>query len=240
MATCAAMRQWRPIRASLAIVTSVADLGPLADDRVAVAAAIDDRIGTDLDIVLEDDAADLRDLQMGPVVRRREGKTFAADPRTAADRDPVAEQRHDDRREWPDRRAPPDPHVRPDYAVGADDRPAADLGPRADHGAGVDDDVGFEARIGMDRHARADPSAGEDRHGTQRFGKEPGGRQGEIAVRRRRQQGRPCPTARHLRESGSTKQAAARVYGRAARSAAEAANVSAPKPASSSAAMLWM
>ena len=42
----------------------IVDLGALADDRVAIAAAVDGGVGADLDVVLDDDAADLDDLDV--------------------------------------------------------------------------------------------------------------------------------------------------------------------------------
>ena len=42
----------------------IIDLRALADDRVAIGAAVDGRAGADLDVVLDDDAADLRHLEV--------------------------------------------------------------------------------------------------------------------------------------------------------------------------------
>ena len=42
----------------------VVDLGALADHRVAAGAPVDGGVGADLDVVLDDDAADLRHLEM--------------------------------------------------------------------------------------------------------------------------------------------------------------------------------
>ena len=44
----------------------IVDLRALADHRVAVCAAIDGHAGADLDVVLDDDPADLRHFEMAP------------------------------------------------------------------------------------------------------------------------------------------------------------------------------
>ena len=56
--------QWRPIDDVVADLHEIVDLGAFADDRVAIGAAVDRRPGADLDVVLDDDAADLRHFQM--------------------------------------------------------------------------------------------------------------------------------------------------------------------------------
>ncbi len=58
----------------------IVDLGPLADDRVAIGAAIDRRSGADLDVVLDDHAADLRRLEM-PAGTHREPESVLTDVR---------------------------------------------------------------------------------------------------------------------------------------------------------------
>ena len=59
------MRDDDAMAADLDIVSDlhqVVDLGALADHGVAIGAAVDGGVGPDLDIVLNDDAADLQDL----------------------------------------------------------------------------------------------------------------------------------------------------------------------------------
>ena len=51
-------------RAVVADLHEIIDLGPLADHGVAAAAAVDRGVGADLDIVLDDDAAKLRNLDV--------------------------------------------------------------------------------------------------------------------------------------------------------------------------------
>ena len=76
-------------------LNQVVDLGSLADDRVAVGAAVDRRPGADLDVVLDDDAADLRHLEV-PARPEREAEAVLADMDAGMDDDAVADQRADD------------------------------------------------------------------------------------------------------------------------------------------------
>ena len=62
MPICAASRQCRPIDHIVGDLDEIVDLGALADHGVADRAAVDGGVGADLDIVLDDDAADLRNL----------------------------------------------------------------------------------------------------------------------------------------------------------------------------------
>src|SRR4051794_21392339 len=73
-------------------LNQIVDLGPLADDRVGHRAAIDGRIGADLDIILNDDAADLRHA-FGPLGAAHEAEAILADPGAAVDDDTVAQKR---------------------------------------------------------------------------------------------------------------------------------------------------
>ncbi len=69
----------------------IVDLGVFADDRVGHGAAVDGRVGADLDIVLDDDAADLRNaLRAGRA--GGEAETVLADPGAGMDDHPVAER----------------------------------------------------------------------------------------------------------------------------------------------------
>ena len=82
----------------------VVDLGALADDGVAVGAAIDRRAGADLDVVLDDDAADLRHLEVAARAHR-EAEAVLADARAGMHDDAVADQRADDGGAGADRRS---------------------------------------------------------------------------------------------------------------------------------------
>ena len=70
----------------------VVDLGAFADDRVGHRAAIDGGVGADLDVVLDDDAADLRQ-PLGRTRPGNEAESLAPDLGTAEDDHPVADQR---------------------------------------------------------------------------------------------------------------------------------------------------
>ena len=85
----------------------VVDLGALADDRVGHGAAIDGGVGADLDVVLDDDAADLRQ----PLGRTRPGdetEPLAPDLGAAENEHPVADQRALDAGAGPDIAVPSD------------------------------------------------------------------------------------------------------------------------------------
>ena len=127
----------------------IVDLGPFADDRVAVGAAVDRRPGADLDVVLNDDAADLRHLEM-PARPEREAEAVLADMDAGMDDDAVADQRADDRRLGADDGVAADAHAGADDRVGADQRAGADLRAGPDHRAGIDDDARLESRRRMD------------------------------------------------------------------------------------------
>ena len=95
----------------VADLDQIVDLGAFADDRIAVAAAVDRRVGADLDVVLDDDPADLRNLQMsGPAGNIAESVLADADARV--EDDAIADQRVDDGRPGADRRFAADPHAR--------------------------------------------------------------------------------------------------------------------------------
>src|ERR1700733_1258572 len=70
----------------------IVDLRPLADDSVAVRAAVNCDPGADLDVVLNDYAADLRHLEM-PSRPKRESEAVLSDMRAGMNDHPVADQR---------------------------------------------------------------------------------------------------------------------------------------------------
>ncbi len=104
----------------------IIDLRPLADDRVAIGAAIDRRAGADLDVVLDDHAADLRHLEM-PARPHREAEAVLTDVRAGMDDHAIADEGAGDRSERADDAVAPDAHLRADHGVRADHRPGADL-----------------------------------------------------------------------------------------------------------------
>ena len=127
----------------------IVDLGPFADDRIAVGAAVDRRTGADLDVVLDDDAADLRHLEV-PARPEREAEAVLADVDAGMDDDAVADERAGDRRLGADDAVAADADAGADDRIGADQRAGADLRARADHRAGIDDDARLEPRRRMD------------------------------------------------------------------------------------------
>ena len=107
----------------------IIDLGALADHRVAQGAAVDGGAGADLDPVLDDDPAQLRNLRHARL-RRGKTETGLADLRAGQDRHPIAD-------------------------IGmADGDIAADLAIAADGDAGTDHGIGADAAAVADLRAR--------------------------------------------------------------------------------------
>ena len=98
--------------ADLAIVPDldkIIDFGALADHGIADRAAVDRRVRDDLDVVLDDDPADLRNFSIAGRAAQK-AKAILSDAHARMDHDAVADQRMDDG----GRRA--DPAVASDYA----------------------------------------------------------------------------------------------------------------------------
>src|SRR5258708_34985234 len=107
----------------------VMDRGGFADQGTAGGAAVDRRVGADLDVVLDDDPAGLRDLD-----RTAPGRGIAeaglADPAARMDDDAVADERV------------------PEGGAGADRAVAADAPAPTEHGVGGNDPTGTALRAG--------------------------------------------------------------------------------------------
>ncbi len=71
----------------------IVDLGTLADDRIVHGSAVDRRLGTDFDVILNDDAADLHDLDHAGWARCIT-ETVLADPSAIVDDHMIADQPH--------------------------------------------------------------------------------------------------------------------------------------------------
>src|SRR6266540_4551193 len=111
----------------------VIDLGAAADDRRAERAAVDARVGADFDVVLKNDVADLRDLEV-PALVEDVSKTVRADDHAGVNADPRA-----------DLRAGGERHIReqsnvfgqlaigPDVIAGFEHATRADLSALVDH-----------------------------------------------------------------------------------------------------------
>ena len=107
----------------------IVDLRPLADHGVAVRAAVNRYAGADLDIILNDDAADLRHFEMPPRPKG-ESEAILSDMRAGMNNHPVADQRGRDRGRGADRAVTTDAHLRTDDRIGPDDRAGTELTPR--------------------------------------------------------------------------------------------------------------
>src|SRR5262249_55039355 len=100
-------------RAIVADLDQIIDLGALADDCIATRAAVDRRVGADLDGVLDDHAPRLRDLDRFALARKK-AESVLTDPAARMDDDAVSDQGVHDRGTGPDRAMPADAHARPD------------------------------------------------------------------------------------------------------------------------------
>src|SRR3990172_696364 len=129
----------------VAHLDQVVDLGALADYGVANGAAVDGGAGADLDVVLDDDASDLRHLEMA-LGSHYEAEAILPDLAARMNDDAVADQRGGDRRPGADRAIAPDPHPGPNHGSGSDHAAGADLGARPDHRARLDGDAVFQPR----------------------------------------------------------------------------------------------
>src|SRR5580692_10811111 len=138
----------------VANLTKIVDLGCLANDRVPDATAIDRRAGTDLDIVLDDDAASLRNFLLCRIVDVT--KAILPDVAPRMDHHAIADQRMNDRASRADRATAADQHVRPDHGRRGDDAARSDLGPRPDHGSRINRYPALQSCRGMDDGALRD------------------------------------------------------------------------------------
>src|SRR6202045_4624546 len=95
----------------------IVDFRALADHRVTQAAAIDGRSGADLHVVLDQDPAGLRHLQMA--IRSKEDEAISVLSNAAArmDQDVVADQRKLNRGTGADVAIPADPDIGADHSA---------------------------------------------------------------------------------------------------------------------------
>ena len=146
----------------------IVDLGALADHGIAAGAAIDRRARTDLDVVLDNDAAELRNLDQAALARD-EAEAVLADARPGVDRDTVADERVQDARARPHRALAADTDARTDHGIRPDHRAAADFGVRPDDGTRVGDNAVLEPRVRMHGGAGVDTARTEGRARPQHF-----------------------------------------------------------------------
>ena len=177
----------------------IVDLGALADDGIARRAAIDRDVGADLDIVLNDHAAGLRDFLMA-LRRRQEAEAVLANAGAGMNDHAVPDQGMRDGRVGADGAIAADRDARADDGAGGDQRARPDLGARSDDGERIDRDAGFQPRGGM--HARALGAAArlEQRRWPQRARKQRARDGDKGPIRFRRHQHRQ-PLRRRRRET---------------------------------------
>ena len=120
------------------------------DDRILKRASVDGRIRANLHVVLDDDAVDLRHLEV-PLAAHGEAEPVLADADTGMDRHAVAEERVRDRRERADVAIAADRHSRADHGTRRDARAAPDHRLWTDDGAGLDHHAVLELRRLIDR-----------------------------------------------------------------------------------------
>src|SRR3954471_25065427 len=127
----------------------VVDLAALPDHSVPDGAAVDGRIGADLDAVHDDDPSDLRNLAVAGCARH-EAKAVLPDTRARVDDYAVADQCMHDGAARADDAVATNVHVRSNHCGWADHGAGADLRARANDGCGVDHNAGFKPRGRMD------------------------------------------------------------------------------------------
>ena len=163
MPTWATMTQWRPIDDVVRDLDEVIDLRPLADHRVAARAAVDRGVGADLDVVLDDDAADLRHLQVA-LRAHGEAEAVLADAHAGMEDDAVADEGvRDGRRSAPIEQSRPIRTCGPITAWAPITVPApiSACGPMT--APGIDRHAVLEAGRRMDEGARRDAGRAEGR-----------------------------------------------------------------------------
>src|SRR6185436_6255343 len=125
----------------------VVDLGALADHRVRQRAAVDGRIGADLHIVTDHDAADLRHLQAPFGAAHGKAEAVLADARASVDDDTVADH------------GMGEAGAGADVAIAAQHRTVADDGACGDYGAAPDHGLAADHRAGLDSGALVEARA---------------------------------------------------------------------------------
>src|SRR5215469_9873889 len=143
----------------------IVDLGALANHGVAGGAAVDRGIGADLDVILDDHAAGLRNLLMA-ARRRQETESVLSDAGPGMNDDAVADQGVKDGGLRADCAVAADANAGPNHRAWPNERGRSDLGARADHRERIDDHAGFEARRGIDLRAGRAPNRAEQRRRT--------------------------------------------------------------------------
>ena len=146
----------------VADLDQIVDLGALADHGIADGATVDRGAGADLDVVLDDDAPELRHLEVAAQTQH-EAEAVLTDLAARMNDDPVADQGVCDNGSRPDRTIATDAHFGADDRRCPDNGAGADFDPRPDHRAGFDRDAAFEPRARVDMTAGHASCLGERR-----------------------------------------------------------------------------
>src|SRR5260370_42445143 len=121
----------------------VVDFCPLAYHGVAVGATINRAPGSDFDVILNNDAADLWHFRMR-MPAQRIAKAVLAETAARMNNHPVPDQGMQNRTLRADRTVAPDAHARPDHGMRGHDCPGPDFRAWADDDARIERNAGFE------------------------------------------------------------------------------------------------
>ena len=191
---CATITQWRPIITLWPICTRLSILvpSPITVSRCAPRSIV--RVGADLDIVLDDDAADLRHFEV-PSRPHGEAETVLSDPHAGMDDDAVADQRNCTDACGPTEQLRPMRTSGPITALGPILVPVADFRARTDDRAGIDHDAIFERASAWTLAPGDMPLAPNIDSGLHRGRKKRGENDGHARVADRRFEARSSLTA---------------------------------------------
>ena len=193
----------------VADLNEVVDLRAFADDRIVEGAAIDGRVGADLDVVADDDAAHLRHLQM-PLGAHRKPEAVLPDADARMQDDALADDGVRDGGAGADIAVAPDRHAIAHDGARSDGRAAADVGLPANDGAGLDRHALLDLRRDVDEPRGAIGFVGPGGDRPERIAIEEPQGGGEGAIGRLGLEGRGA--RRHApTNDGATRQAPARV-----------------------------
>src|SRR5690606_17674052 len=120
-------------------------------DRVVERSPVDSRVGSDLDVILNDDAADLRHLEVA-LRAHGEAEAILADPYAGVQNDPVANESMGDGGSRADVAVTADGAAIADDSPGGYDGAAPDLRLRTDDGSWLDRNSLFELGGRIDQH----------------------------------------------------------------------------------------
>ena len=130
-------------------LNEVVDLGAFADDGITGRPAVDGRVGAYFHIVLDDDPAALRNLEVASR-RWKITESILTDASTGMDDDPIADQSVRDSCTGADNAIAADRNGLADGRAGCDERSRTDLRIRTDDSERIDSDAGFQPRLRID------------------------------------------------------------------------------------------